>query len=243
MRAAPRRTRGSGSSSAAFDRLDAQSLVPKPAARPRRPRARRSWTDRQAARPGARLTPPAPVGPGRPRPTRARSARDARATGRSPGRIEPDPARALPRGSRDRRACAPASRCAAAAPGRRRGFPIRAAAPPAAETPRPAPSRHIGFRASACGSSHAWSSGTSRRNLAAATAGSRAPSRAPDGRAAHRSEAASRQAARSCRPRSGPGPESTSCQPPSAILQRDQGPGFALDLVRECLVLSISHQA
>ena len=176
------------------------------AATPRPPRARRSWTDRRAGRPGARPTRPAPAGPGRPRPPRGPAARDDRATvqmaraNRSPVRLGdvPEVFQVVERVDQ-------ANQCGASAPARRRGCPIRARALRRAETPRPAPSRHNASRASACGSSRAWWSGTSRRNLAAGPASSAMPWRGPDGRAAGRSGARSRQADRSCRPRSGPG--------------------------------------
>ena len=237
-------SRGFGTLERRHDRIDADPLVAQPPQAPTPPRARRSWRDRRAVRheglDRARLV---PAGPGRRPPPRGRAARDGRATARSPLRTEAGRTRARPRGFPGRRACGPASpsRGSRAGPSSRLPHPRRGL---------PAPRKRLGQRHHGVPRlAHRRAEVLVRRGLEPAAEVlllrqqvAQAPWRRPDGRAAGRSGAASRRAGRSCRRRSGPGPVSTSCQPPSAFWSASRAPVSRLILLAN-RAWSISHQA
>ena len=216
-----------------LDDVDAQPVVSEPSQAPRRPRARRSWTDRRAAWPEARPTRPDPFGPARPRPPRAPAARDARAAGRSPGRIE----RRSGSGTSQRFSRSSSVFTSESVRGSRAG-PAVAVSPAVQRRPRPGKRLGQGHHGVA-GFPHGRAEVLMRCRLEPAAEilllGQQviaAPSRAPGGRAARRFEAASRRAARSCRPHSGRARNPSSCQPPSAFCRVIKPAGLALDLAR-----------
>ena len=122
------------------------------AARPRRPRARRSWTDRRA---GATRGAADSACPSRPR----HAAADARTSGSgcsSNGAIARANRARSGSGTSQRFSRSSSVWTSESVRGKRagpsgRGWPIRAPVRRAAETPRPAPSRHNASRASECG--------------------------------------------------------------------------------------------